>query len=105
MREVVVFLQNTPVPAQGGGYTDSYSNLCTTRGQLIDNSGGRSLSFGAGVNTASFRLIVRFQAALFNNLRSDTKVVISGVTYTITDSKLVDQKKHLYEFSISCQTQ
>jgi hypothetical protein len=104
MREVVVFLQNTPVPAAGGGFTDSYTTLCTTRGQLLDTSGSRSLSFGAGIDNVNQTLIVRFQTALFNALRSDTKIVINGLTYTFSDSKLIDQKKHLYEFRITAQS-
>lgn len=103
MRESVVFLQNTPV-AKGAGYIDSYTNLLTTRGQLIDNSGSRSLSFGAVADSGSWRLICRFQTALANSLRSDTKVVINTITYTINGRpKLVDQKKHIYEFSLSSQ--
>ena len=104
MREVVVFLVNTPQAAAGGGFTDSYTTLCTTRGQLLDSGGSRSLSFGAGVDSVSKTLIVRFQTALFNALRSDTKIVISGLTYTFSDQKLIDQKKHLYEFRITAQS-
>ena len=104
MREVVVFLQNTPTPSGGGGYTDNYTTLCTTRGQFIDNSGSRALSFGAILNSQSATLIVRFQSALAAALRSDTKIVINSITYTFSTYKLIDQKKHLYEFQIQCQT-
>lgn len=104
MREVVVFIANTPTPAAGGGFTDNYSTLCTTRGQLVETGGSRVLSFGAGVNNVNQTLIVRFQTALFNSLRSDTKIVINGLTYTFSDAKLIDQKKHLYEFQITAQS-
>lgn len=103
MRETVLFLQNTPT-VKGAGSVDNYTNLLTTRGQLIDNSGSRNLSFGAIVDNGSWRLICRFQTALANSLRSDTKVVINTITYTINGRpKLVDQKKHIYEFSLSSQ--
>jgi hypothetical protein len=105
MRESVVFLQNTPQPAPAGGYTDNYTTLLTTRGQLIDISGSRSLSFGEVTNNSSMKLICRFQSALESALRSDVKIVISAITYTFSSYKLIDQKKHLYEFDIQCQTQ
>lgn len=104
MTESVVFLANTPT-AKGAGYVDQYATLLTTRGQLISNSGNRSLNFGAIADNQSYTLICRFQTALAAGLRSDTKVVISGVTYTINSFKLKDQKKHLYEFQIQCQLQ
>lgn len=105
MREVVVFLANNPTQVQGRGQVDDYSTLLTTRGQLLDNSGNRSLSFGVLDDKASFTLRVRFQAALAATLRSDTKILISGATYTMNGMpKLIDQKKHLYEFQIAVQT-
>ena len=104
MRESVVFLQNTPTATGTGGYKDNYETLLTTRGQLIDKAGNRSLSFGEIKDNTSMTLIVRFQTALANALRSDTKIVISGITYTPTNWKLIDQKKHLYQFEIQCQT-
>jgi hypothetical protein len=103
MRESVVFLSNTPVPAAGGGFTDNYTTLCTTRGQLISKSGSRSLSFGVVADNSFMTLRVRFQTTLANALRSDTKIVISGDTYTFTNYTLIDQKKHLYEFQIQAQ--
>lgn len=104
MREVVVFLVNNPIP-NGAGYTDVYTTLLTTRGQLLDSGDNRALSFGAIVDNTYMRLICRFQTALANNLRSDTKIVISSVTYTMNGMPaLVDQKKHLYEFRIQGQT-
>lgn len=103
MRETVVFLGNTPT-AKGAGFVDQYATLLTTRGQLIANSGSRGLSFGAIADGQSYTLICRFQTALAAGLRSDTKIVISGVTYTFSSYKLVDQKKHLYEFQIQCQS-
>lgn len=100
MREVVVFLENTPV-VKGAGFADNYATLLTTRGQLIPNSGGRSLSTGILGDTFGFTLRVRFQTALAAGLRSDTKIVIAGSTYTFSTYKLVDQRKHLYEFQIT----
>lgn len=105
MREVVIFLQNTPTTS-GRGKVDNYSTLLTTRGMLIDNSGGRGLSFGVLQDTESMRLICRFQTALSAALRSDTKIVINNLTYTMQGQpKLINQLKHLYEFTITCQQQ
>jgi len=103
MRAVVTFLQNTPT-AKGAGFVDNYSTLVNTRGQLINLSDSRGLSFGAISDNSSFKLICRFQTALANALRSDTKIVIDTITYTMNGRpKLIDQKKHLYEFNIQCQ--
>lgn len=105
MREVVVFLANNPIPAAGGGFTDSYATLLTTRGQLLSSGDNRSLSFGAIADTSFMRLICRFQTALAASLRSDTKIVINGITYTMNGQPvLIDQKKHFYEFKIQAQT-
>ena len=105
MREVVVFLQNTPTATAGRGSADNYATLLTTRGQLMDAGDNRALSFGAIADNTFMRLICRFQTALAASLRSDTKVVISGITYTLNGQpKLIDQKKHLYEFSLQGKT-
>lgn len=101
MREVVVFLANSPTAAAGRGQVDNYSTLLTTRGQLIKKSESRNLSFGTLNDNDFFTLICRFQTAIANTLRSDTKIVIDSVTYTMNGRpKLIDQRKHLYEFNI-----
>lgn len=101
MREVVVFLTNTPT-AKGAGWEDNFTTLLTTRGQLINDSNSRGMQFGSIEDNNRSTLRVRFQSALAAALRSDTKIVISGITYTMNGRpKLVDQRKHLYEFSIS----
>lgn len=104
MREVVDFQVNQPF-AVGAGWEDNYVNLLTTRGELRNDSGNRSLSFGEIVDTDSLTLIVRFQNNLANNLRTDTKIIIDSITYTFSSYKLIDQRKHLYEFKIKCQQQ
>lgn len=103
MKEVVVFLSNTSTQS-GAGWVDNYTTLLTTRGQLTDRGGSRSLSYGEVADNSSMRLIVRFQSALAAAIRSDMKIVISSVTYTFSSYKLIDQRKHLYEFLIQCQT-
>lgn len=104
MRETVLFLANSPT-ANGAGFVDNYTTLCTTRGQLIDSGGTREISYGAIADSSTAKLICRFQTALANSLRSDTKIVISGITYTMNGQPiLVNQRKHLYEFKIQAQT-
>lgn len=103
MRETVVFLQNTPTQ-KGAGSVDNYTTLLTTRGELKDNGGSRVLSFGDILDSAGMILTVRYQAALAAGLRSDTKVVIQGATYTITEINLIRQRKHFYRMKIQCQT-
>ncbi len=102
MRQVVVFLQNNPSPI-GAGSKDNYTTLLTTRGQLVSKSGNRSLQFGAIADSSFMTLRCRFNATLAASLRSDTKIVIDGSTYTFTNWTLVDQKKHWYEFQLQAQ--
>lgn len=104
MRETVVFLVNTPTP-KGAGFEDAYTTLLTTRGQMIESGDSRGLNNGILGDSTFKRLRCRFQSALATNLRSDTKLVISGLTYTMNGMPyLVDQKKHLYEFKIQAET-
>lgn len=105
MREVVVFLQNTPTATTGRGQADNYTTLLTTRGQLLDAGDNRSLGFAVIADNSFMTLRCRFQNALASNLRSDTKIVINSITYTMNGMpKLVDQRKHIYEFSIQAKT-
>jgi len=105
MREVVLFLTNAPTVTPGRGQTDNYSTLLTTRGQLISTSDRRALSFGSLNDETSMILRCRFQVAIANNLRSDTKIVINGITYTMNGRpELVDQRKHIYEFKLNGET-
>jgi hypothetical protein len=99
MTEVVIFLKNVPTTS-GPGATDNYSTLLTTRGQLIDKGGSRQLSYGGIADATSMTLICRFQTSLESNLRTDTKIIIGNNTYTFSHWKLIDQKKHLYQFEI-----
>lgn len=103
MRESVEFKTNSPTAA-GAGFADSYTTLLTTRGQLVRASENRSLSFGAIADNESYVLYVRFQSAIDAVLRSDVKIVISGVTYTMNGRpKLIEQRKHIYKFKLNAQ--
>lgn len=103
MRESVEFKTNSP-SAAGAGFSDNYTTLLTTRGQLIRNSENRSLSFGAISDNEGYTLYVRFQPAIDAVLRSDVKIVINNVTYTMNGRpELIEQKKHLYKFKLQCQ--
>lgn len=104
MREVVVFLVNNPTVNPSGGQVDSYTTLLTTRGMLVDNSGARILTFNAIEDVKAVYMICRFQTAITNTLRTDTKVVMNSVTYTMQGRpKLINQLKHLYQFELKCQ--
>lgn len=103
MRESVTFRVNTPT-ANGAGFSDVYSDLLTTRGQLEKSSANRSLTFGEIADNDSYDLYVRWQITLDSNLRSDTKIVINSVVYTMNGRpELIDQRKHIYKFKIQCQ--
>ena len=103
MIQKVIFKQNNPSATNTGGGTDSYSTLLTTRCRLEKSSGSRNLSFGEVMFSDSYDMTVRFQTLLESNLRSDMKVEIDGVTYTINSFQLIDQKKDYYKINIQCQ--
>lgn len=109
MREVIVFKVNAPtISASGGrqavttgGLNDSYSTLITTRGRLRKKSGGRGLNLGIISDSQGYELICRFQSTLENSLRIDTKVDIANGRYTIDTWEKIDNRDHIYKFSLN----
>ncbi len=102
MDKVCVLKQNTP-GTLGAGAVDSYATLLTTRGWLRKSSGNRSLSFGDLVGNDSWKLTVRKENALVNNLRHDLKWVIDGRTFTIQTWTNVGERSFYYEFELTEQ--
>lgn len=105
MRQSVEFLTNFPTNGATvsrepvvTGKNDDYSIFLITRGKLTKRSGNRGLSFGLIEEGESWDLICRFQSALESNLRTDTKIVIDGKTFTPKSWEKQDQINHIYKF-------
>jgi hypothetical protein len=108
MRSVVVFKSNTPTTnattnreaVTTGGQNDVYSDLITTRGRLRKKRGDRNLDFGLINSNDSYELICRFGTTLNAGIKSNGKVSVDGVLFTIQSWEVVDQIKHWYKFQI-----
>lgn len=106
MVQVVTFRNNTERTALGAGHIDGYTDLLTTRGQLMKRTGnkGRKESEDGEVFFQEYWILTcRYQPALEANLKIDTLIVCDGKTYTITGYELLDQKKFFYQFALAAK--
>lgn len=99
MRSVVQMLKNVPTIA-GAGYEDHYGIIVTTRGRLRKSGGNRTLSFSEIVNAETYELIMRYQVAIDNDLRIDTKFLINGLVYTIDTWETFEQINFYYRIIV-----
>lgn len=102
MKKICELLQNNPT-IQGAGAKDNYSVLLTTRGYLRKSSDSRNMSFGDITQDNSWKLTVRKQDQMVNNLRRDVKWRIDGKTFTIQGWKDIEEEHFYYEFSLTEQ--
>ena len=98
----VVFKVNTPTQV-GAGRQDSYATLVTTDGRLRKRGGNRGLRDGEVAFENTYELVVRYQDAIFNAIRSDLKVDIDGTRYTIAGWELMDEKRFYIRFELNRQ--
>jgi hypothetical protein len=109
MRSKVTFMVNNAATSASitrdevitGGKNDFYSVLLVTRGRMRNKSGSRGLLLGILEVKDQFELICRFQSSLEANIKSDTKVVVDGQTYTIFGFNKFDEINHLYIFYLN----
>lgn len=108
MRSVIRVEQNTPTP-MGAGFIDSYTELLTTRGLLVKQTGNRGLDNSAVSQDSRFELFIRFQQALENALNNDavksTRFIHSdGRAFTLVSTEYVSEdKKSFYRFIVTNQ--
>lgn len=102
MDKIVAFRKNTPV-AKGAGFEDGYATLVTTRGQLRKKSSYRNLQGGELGFNNQYELIVRYQQTIEDNMRSDLKVLIDSVTYTIAGWEKTGEKRFYLKFDLNRQ--
>lgn len=101
MQKIVRFDKNIPVP-KGAGWSDVYTTLLTTIGELKRNSSSRNLITGEIMQPAYYELNTMWQQALEDNLRSDTKIVIDGKVFTIQgEPEKIQEKNFKYRFTIA----
>lgn len=99
MRTVATFQFNTPTPNSSGGYYDDYNNLYSCRGKFEQLHGKRSDEQMELVRNRNYSFDCRFTTSLV--IDTDTRVVIKGASYVITNYELVDEINHFYRFILS----
>ena len=100
MINICEFQKNTPV-VEGAGFVDSYAMLLSCKGYLRKRSGVRVLSEGEVSFQDSFELITDFIQNLYDNLRSDLKVIINSRTYTVDSWEQMEEKRFYLKFQLS----
>ena len=100
MINICEFQKNTPA-VEGAGFVDNYATLLSCRGYLRKRSGTRVLSEGEVSFQDSFELITDFIQNLYDNLRSDLKVIINSRTYTVDSWEQMEEKRFYLKFQLS----
>lgn len=100
LKEKVVFKKNSR-GSLGAGSKDNFEVFLTTRCSLEKKRAVRQSDRGQVEIAQWYLMICRFQLNLINNLSTTSICEIDNETYVIHDFDLVDEKKHLYEFTLS----
>jgi hypothetical protein len=100
LKKKVVFKKNSRA-SLGAGSKDNFETFLTTRCSLEKKRSAKQNDQGQVEIAQWYLMICRFQLNLLNNLNGSAICVIDNVTYVIHDFDLVDEKKHLYEFTLS----
>lgn len=100
--KLVTFKVNTPA-ATGAGSTDSYSTLLQAWGSLKKSNSSRGLSYGESAFDNTYTLIVYYQDSIYNAIRTDLKVDIDSVTYTVTGWEKLQEKRFYLKFNLNRQ--
>lgn len=90
----------------GHGSEDGYQTFLTTRCSLEKKTSTKQVDSGQVEIAAFFRMRSRFDTNFIPNLSGTCIAVIENqfgqdVTYVIHDFDLIDERRHLYEFTIS----
>lgn len=100
LNKIVTFQTNAQTPS-GAGTVDSYTTLLTTRGNLSKIRSGRNLLTGEMSFNGSYYLMVRFTDALYNAIRTDMRVIIENVYYTIDSWEKTEEKRFYIKFVVN----
>jgi hypothetical protein len=100
LKKKVVFKKNSR-GSLGAGSKDNFETFLTTRCSLEKKRAIKQADRGQVEIAQWYIMICRFQLNLINNLNGSAVCVIDNETYVIHDFGLIDEKKHLYEFTLS----
>lgn len=100
LKKKVVFKKNSR-GSLGAGSKDNFETFLTTRCSLEKKRAIKQADRGQVEIAQWYMMICRFQLNLINNLSNSSICEIDGETYVIHDFDLIDERKHLYEFTIS----
>lgn len=97
-------LQNTTSVAAGFGQKEVYSEvsgLGDVRGRLRKLGGSRRNDFGEVSFSNRWEWIVRFEAAIENNLFKNSRWVIDNRFFTVDSYELMDNRRFFYRFILT----
>lgn len=100
LKKIVTFKKNTR-GSLGAGSKDIYETFLTTRCSLEKKKAVKQSDRGQVEVAQWYIMICRFQLNLLNNLSHTSICIIKNETYVVHDFDLVDEKQHLYEFTLS----
>lgn len=100
LKEKVIFKKNSR-GSLGAGSKDNFETFLATRCSLKKKRSVKQSDRGQVEIAQWYLMLCRFQLNLINNLSGTAICEIKGEVYVIHDFDLVDEKKHLYEFTLS----
>ena len=100
LKKIVVFKKNSR-GSLGAGSKDNFETFLTTRCSLEKKKAVKQADRGQIEVAQWYRMVCRFQLNLLNNLSNSSICTINGETYVIHDWDLINEKEHLYEFTLS----
>jgi len=103
LKKEVVFKKNSR-GSLGAGSKDNFEVFLITRCSLEKKSAVKQADRGQVEIAKWYIMICRFQLNLLNNLSNSAICDIAGEVYVIHDWELVDERRHLYQFTLSKST-
>ena len=100
LKKIAVFKKNNR-GSLGAGSKDNFEIFLTTRCRLQKKRAVKQADRGQVEIAQWYLMVCRFQLNLLNNLSNTSICEIGGEVYVIHDWDLVNEKEHLYEFTIS----
>ena len=97
---IATFKTVTKTDDGSGGYFDSFSNLCTTRGSLTRTGGARVFIDGKDMMTDLCDFVCFYKTSLEDNITKDTVIVIEGSTFEILNYWRQLEDRRFYTFQI-----
>src|SRR5438270_12720870 len=102
LRLVGHFENNTGKVAYTAGYIDGYTNIITSvRCKLTGKKSFRKDEFGEIVQENLFEMICRFQSAIDQSIKVNTKFVQGNRRFTIIGFDIIDERTFYYSFTLA----